>query len=123
MEDLIYKELILSHWKNPRNYGRIKEPTKTSFLSNSSCGDKIRMEAKIKRGKIQELKFTNQGCIISSAAASLLTEYAKGKSISHLKTLNKDFILNLLGIQLSSARLKCALLPLEVLEKLIKNEK
>lgn len=122
MEDLIYRELILSHWKNPRNYGKIKNPNKISFSSNPACGDKIKMEAKIKKGKIEDIKFTGEGCIISKAAASLLTEYAKGKDLSHLKNLNRDFMLNLLGIQLSPVRLKCALLALEVLEKLIRNE-
>lgn len=118
-ESIYQKELILSHWRNPRNFGRIESPNKKSFLSNPSCGDEVRIEAKIEKGKVKEIKFWGRGCIISMATASLLTEYAKGKTIAHLKKLNKDFIFQLIGIQLGPTRLKCALLPLEALQKLL----
>lgn len=120
MEGSIYKELILSHWRNPRNYGKIKNPQKSFFLANPFCGDEIKMEIKVEKGKIKEIKFSGRGCIISLSVASLLTEYVKKKEISKLKKLDKDFILNLIGFPLGPTRLKCALLPLEVFQKLIK---
>ncbi len=115
----IYKDIILHHWRNPRNFGSLENPDKVSFSSNPSCGDSVKMEAIIKGNKIKEIKFIGKGCIISTATASMLTEYAKGKSISHLKKLDKDFVLKMLKIELGPARIKCALLPLEVLHKLI----
>ena len=118
MEEL-YKDLILFHWKSPQNYGKLKDANKSFFLENPFCGDAIKMEAKIEKGKIKKIKFSGKGCIISKASASLLTEYAKGKSIEEIKKLDKNFVLKLLGIELSPTRLKCALLPLEVLQKLV----
>jgi nitrogen fixation NifU-like protein len=119
MEETFYKDLILFHWRNPQNYGKLKKANKRAFLDNPFCGDAILMEAKIEKGKIKEIKFSGKGCIISKASASLLTEYVKGKKISEIKNLDKDFILKLLGIELGPTRLKCALLPLNVLKKLI----
>jgi nitrogen fixation NifU-like protein len=119
MEETFYKDLILFHWRNPQNYGKLKKANKRAFLDNPFCGDAISMEAKIEKGKIKEIKFSGKGCIISKASASLITEYAKGKKISEIKNLDKDSILKLLGIELGPTRLKCALLPLNVLKKLI----
>jgi nitrogen fixation NifU-like protein len=119
MEETFYKDLILFHWRNPQNYGKLKKANKRAFLDNPFCGDEISMEAKIEKGKIKEIKFSGKGCIISKASASLITEYVKGKKISEIKNLDKDFILKLLGIELGPTRLKCALLPLNVLKKLI----
>lgn len=119
MEDPLYKELILFHWKNPQNYGKLKNPDKVSFARNLACGDEIKMEVKIKTKKIKEIKFSGKGCIISQASASLLTEYLKGKDISEVKKIDKDFVLKLLGIQLGPTRLKCALLALEAIRRLI----
>lgn len=115
----IYQEIILDHSRNPRNYGEIKNPTKTYSLNNSICGDKITIDVEIKNDKIKKIAFSGQGCVISKASASLLTEYAKGKKISRLIKLDKSTILDMLGIELSPLRLKCALLPLEVLRKVI----
>ena len=119
MEENFYKDLILFHWRNPQNYGKLKKANKKAFSENPFCGDEISMEAKIEKGKIKNIKLSGKGCIISKASASLLTEYVKGKEITELKKLDKDFILQLLGIELGPTRLKCALLPLEVLKKLI----
>ena len=123
MVESIYKDLILHHWRNPKNFGKLKNPSKIAFSENPFCGDRIKMEAKIKKGKIKEIKFSGKGCIISLATASLLTEHVKGKEILKLKNLDKEFILNLIGLKLGPTRLKCALLPLEVFQKLIKFEK
>lgn len=113
----IYQELILDHYKNPRNFGAIKKATKSIYLDNPFCGDKIRMDVVLKSATVTEIKFSGQGCAISQASASMLTEHAKGKKVSDLQKLNKSDILKMLGIELSPNRLKCALLPLEVIQK------
>lgn len=113
----IYQELILDHYKNPRNFGTLENATKSIALDNPFCGDKIRMDVIVKDGKIKEIKFSGQGCAISQASASMLTEYTLRKKVSDLQKLDKSFILKMLGIELSPNRLKCALLPLEVLQK------
>ncbi len=117
----LYQEIILDHYKNPRNFGRLKKTFKTIFLENPFCGDKINMDIFIAKGKIKKIKFSGHGCVISKACASMLTEYVKNKSTKELQKLDKDFIINMLGVSLSPNRLKCALLPLEALKKLTKS--
>lgn len=114
----IYQDIILDHYRNPRNTGTIKNPTDHIKVSNPLCGDVIEMDIAEKEGVIQDIKFAGQGCAISQAAASMITEYAKGKTKEDVKKLDKDFMLDMLGITLSPNRLKCALLSLEALLKL-----
>lgn len=115
----IYQEIILDHYKNPRNWGTLNNATQKVTISNSSCGDKFDLGCTVKNGVVTEYSFTGEGCAISTASASMLAEYAIGKKISALKKLDASFILKLLGIDLSPNRLKCALLPLEGLQKLV----
>ncbi len=117
----IYQDKILDHYRNPRNFGRIKNADKTAEVFNHVCGDRIDMDIVIKEGGVEEIRFEAKGCAISRASASLLTEYAKHKKIDELKKLDKAFIINLLEIDLGPNRIKCALLPLEALKKLIIN--
>ncbi|MCL4382954.1 MAG: iron-sulfur cluster assembly scaffold protein [Patescibacteria group bacterium] len=120
----LYKDRILDHYRKPRNFGRIVKPDASYEQENSFCGDRIGMEIKLlthnpKLITLGEIKFWGEGCAISQASASMLTEKVKGKSLGEIKKLGKEDILSMLGIELSPARLKCALLPLEVLQKLI----
>ncbi len=115
----IYQEIILEHYRHPKNYGEIKNPTKKIKLTNPLCGDRIEMMIKLVDNIIVEIKFQGQGCAISQAASSLLTDYAKGKSKEKLKKLDREFMIKLLGIDLGPNRIKCALLPLEALKKLL----
>jgi len=114
----IYSELILDHYQNPRNYGKISKPTFSSKVSNPLCGDEIELTVKIKDKKVAEIKFQGKGCAISKASASMLTEYLKEKPEVELKKIDKDFIIKMLGIELGVNRIKCALLPLEAIKKL-----
>ena len=118
MDDL-YREQILDHYRNPRNFGKLTSITVTASDNLVSCGDRLSMELLIKTGKITDIKFQGEGCAISMASASLLTEQVKNKKIADLKHLGKDDILKLLGINPTPTRLKCALLSLEVLHKAI----
>lgn len=123
--DDIYREIILDHFKNPRNYGKIEKPSASFSLYNSACGDKIEIGIKLGENNIDDIKFRGEGCAISIASASMLTERVMGKNIDEIKKLNTDDILKMLGITLTPTRLKCALLPLEVLHKtliLVKNK-
>lgn len=120
----LYKDRILDHYRKPRNFGRIVKPDASYEEGNSLCGDRIGMEVQLKTEDskpktIKEVRFWGEGCAISQASASMLTEKVKGKSLDEIKKLGKEDILSMLGIELSPARLKCALLPLEVLQKLI----
>ena len=115
----IYQEIILEHYKNPHNFGSVKDPTKKTSVANPSCGDEIKMEILFKKDIVEEIKFKGQGCAISQASASILTDYVLGKSKDDLKKLDKDFMIKLLGIELGPNRIKCALLALEALYKLL----
>lgn len=116
MDDM-YREVILDHYKNPRNKGTL-DPADFSFEDdNPLCGDRIRIDVRVgEDNKVKEVAFSGQGCAISQASASMLTEHIIGKSLDEVKQLNKDDVLELLGIELGPVRLKCALLSLKVLK-------
>jgi len=114
----IYKEIILDHYKNPRNFTQeIPEDARTIWVENPSCGDSIAMRIEKDKNTIQDIQFSGRGCAISMAGASLLTEYVKGKSIEEVTRITKDDMIDLLGVSLGPTRMKCALLPLETLHK------
>ena len=112
----MYQENILDHYRNPRNFGQIDKPDVDTNDYNPLCGDKIGMQLKISGNKIKEIKFYGSGCAISQASASMLTEEISGKTIQDILKLTKEDVLDLLGIEISYARLKCALLALKVLK-------
>jgi len=115
-DDQFYREYILDHYKNPRNYGRLEHPDITHEEDNPLCGDVVGMDFKIKDGVIEDIRFHGRGCAISQASASLLTERLKGIALDEAKKIDKNDVLDELGIQISPARIKCALLPLKVLK-------
>ncbi len=115
----LYRELILEHYKYPRNFGSLSSPTAQATAANASCGDSITMEVIIYEDQVKEVRFSGVGCAISQASASLLTEEIAGKSVSDVMRLQTEDILKLLGTELTPSRIKCAVLPLEVLQKAI----
>ena len=115
MDDL-YRELILDHYQHPHNHGEIPEADISYEDSNPLCGDKIRIDIKLKNNIVEDVKFNGKGCAISQASASILTDELIGKSLDDVKKLDKKFILDLLGIPLGPSRIKCALLPLKVIK-------
>lgn len=114
----IYRENILDHFKNPRNYGRIKGGKKAEDR-NASCGDRLEMSWKIKAGRVEEIKFQGEGCAISMAAASMLTEKITGMRMKEMQKMTEKEMIKILGVQVSSARMKCATLGLVLCKKLI----
>ena len=115
--DELYRDFILDHYRNPRNSGTLEAPDATFEDNNPLCGDKIRMDIKLRDGVVSDIKFRGRGCAISQASASLLTETVKGKSLADVAKIGKEEVLENLGINISAARLKCALLGLKVLKQ------
>jgi nitrogen fixation protein NifU and related proteins len=114
----IYRELILDYYRNPRNYGKLEKFDIDARDTNPLCGDEIEMQIRVGEGqKIEEIKFAGKGCAISQAAASMLTELAKGKPLDWVKKLSKEDIFKMLGnAELGPSRVKCALLGMKVLK-------
>ncbi|MEN9328254.1 MAG: hypothetical protein RI947_1062 [Candidatus Parcubacteria bacterium] len=115
----IYQDIILDHYRNPRNNGHLARHTHKVTVNNPLCGDLLTFEIYDENGIVKEIAFSGSGCAISQASASMLTEYAVGKSNDELKKIDKDIVLEMLGIELSPNRIKCALLSLEGLHKLL----
>ena len=116
MDDL-YRDYILEHYRRPHNFGVIEAPTATQEGSNPLCGDRITLQLGIEDGVLQRVGFTGRGCAISQASASLLTDEIKGKPLREVESFRADDLLDLLGIDISPARLKCAMLSHETLQK------
>jgi nitrogen fixation NifU-like protein len=114
--DDFYRQDILDHSQNPRNFGTLEHPDLSAEDSNPLCGDKIRIDIRVKDGAIEDVRFTGVGCSISRAAASMLTEEIKGKTLEEVKRIGRDEVLEMLGIELGPVRLKCALLALKTLK-------
>ncbi len=118
--DNLYKDLIIDHYRDPRNFGDLPNPTAKKRLENALCGDMVEISILAEDEKIKDIKFKGIGCAICIATSSMLTEKVKGMKLSDIEKLNKDDILKMLGIELMPNRMKCALLPLEVLKELRK---
>lgn len=114
--DDLYRENILDHFKHPRNHGTIENPDITYEDANPLCGDKIRIDMRVKDGRIEEIRFSGHGCSISQAAASMLCEKVQGMTLEEAKKLSRDDVLEMLGIELGPVRLKCGLLALKTLK-------
>ena len=115
--DDFYKENILDHYRRPRNAGVLEQPTHSHEEHNPLCGDVIRLELHVdEHNVIDQVAFKGKGCAISQASASMLTEMIKGKTLDEAKAINKESILEALGIEIGPVRMKCALLSLKVLK-------
>lgn len=114
--DSIYREVILDHYQNPRHRGTLDPHDYSYEDSNPLCGDEVRIDVRVKDGAVDEIAFSGQGCAISQASASILMELVEGKPLDEVKQLGKEELLEEIGIELSPARLKCALLSLKVLK-------
>lgn len=114
--DDFYREYILDHYKNPRNYGTLENPDISYEEDNPVCGDRVRIDIKLEDNRIADIRFQGEGCAISQASASILTEMVKGKTLEEVRQLSKEDLLKQLGISLGPVRIKCALLSLKVLK-------
>jgi len=115
----MYSEIILDHFKNPHNFGRLEGADAHAKDNNPSCGDEVEIFLKVKDGKVSEVKFEGRGCAISQASASMLTDAINGMKVLDVSKLDGKFVTNLLGVELSPMRLKCAYLSAGVLKQAI----
>ncbi|HEY8393752.1 MAG TPA: SUF system NifU family Fe-S cluster assembly protein [Thermaerobacter sp.] len=117
MSSDLYREQILDHYRYPRNYGSLEGADISHEDQNPLCGDQVRFEVCLdEHGRVARAAFSGRGCAISQATASMLTEAVQGKTLDEIKAMDQKTVLELLGISLSPVRLKCALLPLKVLQ-------
>jgi nitrogen fixation protein NifU and related proteins len=114
--DDFYRENILDHYRNPRNSGHLESPTTTAEGVNPLCGDELAVELEISDEVVQDVRFNGRGCAISQAAASMISDVVKGKTVAEVAALGRDDILDELGIPLTPIRLKCAMLSVSVLK-------
>jgi nitrogen fixation NifU-like protein len=112
----MYADIILEHYKHPQNHGTLDKYSVAHEEYNPLCGDKISMQLLIENDKIKDVRFIGKGCAISQAATSMLTDLVKGKSLEQIKKLNKDDVLELLGVDVNPARIKCAVIGLKTLK-------
>jgi nitrogen fixation NifU-like protein len=118
VSDDFYRENILDHYKNPRNYGQVEEAHAHAEGQNPLCGDEVSISLRFaKDGEtIEDVRFEGRGCAISQASTSMLTDLVKGKKAADVAAMPKDELIEEVGIQLTPIRLKCAILGLGVLK-------
>lgn len=116
----IYREQLMEHYKNPRNFGTINSPTVKETKNNPFCGDVIEMQLKIEDGIIKEAAFSGSACAVSIASASMLTEEITGKTVDEANKVTKEELLEMVGVELTTSRVKCAVLALEALNLALK---
>ncbi len=138
--DQLYRQVIMDHYKNPRNKGSIENGALTIDMNNPTCGDRIHLTIQVEDGKVQDAKFDGEGCSISMSSASMMTQAIKGKNIDEAQTLSKIFsdmmlgkdyddsidlgdIEALAGVSKFPARIKCATLAWKAMEKGVSEEK
>lgn len=138
--DQLYRRVIMDHYKNPRNKGSIEDGALTIDMNNPTCGDRIHLTLQVEDGKIQNAKFDGEGCSISMASASMMTQAVKGKSVDEALQLSSTFsemmlgkdyddsielddIEALSGVSQFPARIKCATLAWKAMEKGVSEEK
>lgn len=114
--DDFYRDYILDHYRNPRNFGHLEHPDVEAEDLNPLCGDQIRMQLALDDGIVKDVRFSGKGCAISQAAASMLTQRVTGMKLSDVAKLSKDAVLEDVGIGISPTRMKCAMLGLRVLK-------
>ena len=117
MDDALYREEILEHYKRPHNWGELEGADLVFEDTNPLCGDELKVMLKVAPdGTVEDVRFAGHGCAISQASASMISDEVKGMKVDDLARMDRDAILDLLGIQISATRMKCALLSLKVLK-------
>jgi len=113
--DALYRDFILDHYKNPRNFGELPEHDLDFHDHNPLCGDELGVHISVEDDKVKDLRFRGQGCAISQAAASITSDELIGMPVDEIENLDADWVLDQLGIDISPTRRKCALLSLKVM--------
>jgi nitrogen fixation protein NifU and related proteins len=118
---ILYSDILLDHFRHPRNYGSLEAPDISNEQFNPLCGDRIRIELKLEHSIVNDARFKGDGCAISTAAASLLTEMVLGKDVEELTNMSDARLISALESNIQPARLQCALLPLQALREGLKD--
>jgi nitrogen fixation NifU-like protein len=113
----IYREEFMEIYKNPMNEGKLENPTVIEHGVNEACGDEMDLYLKIEGDRVVDASFKAQSCSVSVVSSAILTDEIKGKKISEIKKFSKEDLLKLIGVNLTTSRVKCATLPLETLQK------
>lgn len=119
----LYSDILLDHFRHPRNYGSLDAPDISNEQFNPLCGDRIRLELKLEQSTVSEARFKGDACAICTAASSLLTEMVLGKDLKQLANIPNEHLINALESDIQPARLQCALLPLHALREGLNNYK
>lgn len=119
----MYREDVMDHYENPRNQGELLgEDVKAERDSNASCGDMVQFYLKVEKGVIVEAKWKGIGCAITTAAASKLSEYLRGRTLKELQKMNDTELLQKgIGFEVNPGRMKCLMLPVKVVKKIFQN--
>ena len=113
-----YRKILLEHYRNPKNSGLLDRPSCYANDGNPSCGDSIKVSCIVENGIVKKIGFVGSGCVLSQAAASILYDHFVGKKVDYIKEFNDKKVLELLSLsQLGPNRMKCARLPLEVIQR------
>jgi nitrogen fixation NifU-like protein len=115
----MYRDEILDLYKNPRNEGELDTEYRSEG-ENSSCGDSTEIFVEIEDGKIKDVKHQTEGCAISTASISILTDEIEGMKVGEVESLDRDWMLEKMGIEISPMRVKCAVLGLKTVQEAIK---
>ncbi len=113
---MLYRDEILDHYKHPHHLGVLKAATHQASLTNASCGDIITLSLKVEENHIQDVGFESQGCALSTASASILSDFLVGKTLEQVQQITQADLLSMLG-EVNPGRIKCVLLPLQALQK------
>jgi nitrogen fixation protein NifU and related proteins len=117
MDDQLYREYILEHYKYPHNHGSLEQADMEAHDLNPLCGDELTFQISLDQdGKVKDVAFDGHGCAISQASASMLSDELKGLTTEELLKLDRQAVLDLLGIDISATRMKCAMLSLKVVK-------
>ena len=119
MDTQLYQQELLDHYRHPRNYGELPGADISTEVLNHSCGDHLSLHIAVVEGRLNHVRFQGKGCVISQAAASMLTEKVLNEQLEFVEALSKDVMLTLVGIPLGPTRLRCALLSLEALQRAV----
>jgi len=121
MSDTLYREQLMDIYKDPSNKGSLKNTDIEATEANPFCGDTLTLQLKIEDGVIEDVAFDGPGCIVTIASAALLTEELRGKTLKEAKKITKEEVLSLLGVELTTSRVKCATLILDALNSALDN--
>lgn len=119
MSDSLYRDHLLDHYYSPRNYGLRDGFDIEARGANPLCGDSLTVRLKVTEGRISDVCFESEGCVVNRAAASMLFERIKGRTKNEARAVSAEEMLSLLGVDIMPARLKCALLALEAIKSAV----